>query len=83
MTETPKPQTAKEAYELHQAEIESLMEWIKMELERHEQDVADEPGNWGMANELGHVKTGLKEILAFLSNGDVAEIDQALEELGM
>ena len=75
--------TAKEAYDAHRADIEVLLDWLGMELDTHEQNSIDEPKNWGLANEIGHVKTQLKQTLAFLSGNEVAEINQALEELRM
>ena len=83
MKDKQKNKTAKQAVTTHLADIEVILDWIGMELESHEQTAIDEPNNWGIPNELAHVKRNLKETLAFLSGNEVSEIDKSLEELRM
>ncbi|MGC9455739.1 MAG: hypothetical protein ACP5HU_12900 [Phycisphaerae bacterium] len=59
------------------ADIASLLDWMECELEK---DEADEP-TWATLGSLDHVRDDLKNVLAFFSGVETAEIERSLDEL--
>jgi len=67
-------QTAAACYAERHAEDENLLKRIASRLERHRQDQAQEPANWGYPGDLGRVTEDLAYVLASL--GDRSAVDQ-------
>jgi hypothetical protein len=72
-TKTAK-QTAAACYAERHTECQDLLRRIASRLERHKQDQAQEPANWGYAGDLGRVTEELAYVLASL--GDRSAVDQ-------
>ena len=80
MATTAKP-TAAETYRAHQADIATLLDCLRQELERHAARQTQEPRNWGLAGDLGHVRHELKELLVFaMGRFDTAAAERQMEE---
>ena len=80
MATTAKP-TAAETYRAHQADIATLLDCLRQELERHAARQTQEPRNWGLAGDLGHVRHELKELLVFaMGRRDPAAAERQVEE---
>ena len=76
MPRTPKPaarQTAADCYAGRYAECQDLLNRIARRLARHQQDQAQEPGNWGYAGDLGRVAEQLAYVLADLGDRSAVE----------
>jgi hypothetical protein len=67
-------QTAAACYTERHAEAQDLLKRIARRLERHKQDQAQEPANWGYPGDLGRVTEELAYVLASL--GDRSAVDQ-------
>ncbi len=76
---TAKP-TAHGLYRQRYQDIFTLLQWISDELDEHRQEAQRDQKNWGHAGSLGHVREKLMETLAFLSNSETAEIEEALDD---
>lgn len=73
-------QTARELYEERFQDIARVMDWIGLELDKHRTNAQEDPGNFGNAGDLGHVREKLIETLAFLSDSETEEIENLLGE---
>ncbi len=62
-----KPQTVAEVYAAHKVDIASLLDLIGQEVDAHAAKAAENPGNWGLTGDLGHIRSELKAILSFLT----------------
>jgi len=67
-------QTAAACYAERHAECQDLLKRIASALDRHKQEQAAEPANWGHAGDLGHISEQLAYVLAAL--GDRSAVDQ-------
>jgi hypothetical protein len=72
--------TARESYEERRRDIDHMLHWLSMELDAHDAKSKVEPTNWGYHGDLGHVSEKLIELLAFLSNSEIEEIESVLSE---
>jgi hypothetical protein len=72
--------TARERYEERRRDIDRILHWLTMELDAHRAKFEDEPTAYAYAGDLGHVREKLIEMLAFLSNSDIEEIESVLSE---
>ena len=75
----PEP-TAAETYAARRNDIARLLDVLQMELDRHAKDAGEKPGDWGFAGSLGHVRTGLIDLVGFMSNQDPEAIEAFLNE---
>jgi hypothetical protein len=73
-------QTARELYDERREDIARVLDWLDMELDRHQTNAKANPKDWGYAGDLGHVREKLIETLAFLSNRESKEIEDLLSE---
>ena len=73
-------QTARELYDERRQDIARVMDWIELELDKHQTNAKANPMDHGYAGDLGHVREKLIETLAFLSNGEPQEIEDLLSE---
>ncbi len=73
-------QTARELYEERFDDIARVMDWIELELDTHRTSAQADPGSFGNAGDLGHVREKLIETLAFLSDSETEEIEKLLDE---
>ena len=83
MTQQAAQDETMKAYRQGQADIATIIDWIQMELETHEQNAIDEDDPWACTIELGLVKDQLKRVLAELSGVEDKEIERSLQELRM
>jgi len=74
------PKTAREAYASHTNDIARLLDCIQMELHRHAEEAKADPKNWGRAGDVGEVRRLLVETLAFISNREISDIEEFLNE---
>lgn len=72
--------TAIETYKQHREDIARVLDWLDMEMDRHESEAKSEPRNWGYAGSIGHVREQLIEILAFIAPHEVKDIEDLLSE---
>ena len=73
-------QTASELYHERREQIARVMDWIELELDKHQTEAAITPGDWSNAGDLGHVLERLVQALAFLSNRESEDIEKLLSE---
>jgi len=71
---------AAQAYQARRRDVEKLLDMLKEEVAHHAEAAAREPGNWGFAGDLGHVRELLVEVLSFLTEQDAADIERRLAE---
>ena len=76
----PTKPTASELYEQRREDIARVLDWIAIELDKHETAAKTSPGDWSNAGDLGHVREKLIETLAFLSNREAETIENLLGE---
>jgi len=62
---TKTTETAAQAYERNTRDINAMIEFLKMEMEKHAERQAAEPRNWGFAGDLAQIRQNLKETLVF------------------
>jgi hypothetical protein len=62
-------QSAADRYADQQTDIGALLDLIGQEARVHAERAAKEPGNWGYVGDAGHIRDGLKTILASLMIG--------------
>lgn len=72
--------TAAETYAKHQADIARLIDVLQMELEAHAKKAKAEPTNWGLTGDLSNVRSGLVELVTFMSGMDEDEVEEFLSE---
>ncbi len=51
-----------------------------MELDKHDERAKADPTNWGLAGNLGKVRSDLIDIVAFLSGMDREDVERFLAE---
>jgi hypothetical protein len=73
-------QTAVELYHERREDIARVLDWIGLELDKHETAATASPDDWSNAGDLGHVRERLVETLAFLSNREPEDIENLLGE---
>jgi hypothetical protein len=73
-------QTASELYDQRREDIGRVLDWIEIELDKHQTGAKASLGDWSNAGDLGHVLEKLIEALAFLSNREPEEIENLLSE---
>ena len=71
-------QTASELYRERRDDIARVMDWIELELDKHQTAAMASPGDWSNAGDLGHVREKFIETLAFLSNREPEDIENLL-----
>ena len=71
MSETGKPETteAAKAYAERRTIIDGLVEQLRSALDEHATKMDEQPRNWGLAGDLGHVAGELQAIVAFMTGG--------------
>ncbi len=72
--------TASELYDQRREDVARVMDWIALELDRHQAAAKKEPRDFGYAGDLGHILEKLTQALAFLSNREPEEIEALLGE---
>ena len=73
--------TAAEAYLTRRSDVERLLDMLREEVAHHAEYAATEPGDWGFAGDLGHVRDLLVETLAFLAQQERDDIQRRLESI--
>lgn len=73
-------QTAHELYDERREDIARVMDWIKLELDKHKTNANANSTDWGYPGDLGHVRETLIETLSFISNSEPQEIENLLGE---
>jgi hypothetical protein len=73
-------QTASELYDQRREDIARVMDWIELELGKHQAAAEASPGDWSNAGDLGHVLEKLTQTLAFQSNREPETIENLLGE---
>jgi uncharacterized alpha-E superfamily protein len=73
-------QTASELYAERCEDIARVLDWIELELDKHQTAAEASPGDWSDAGDLGHVLEKLIQTLAFLSNREAETIENLLGE---
>ncbi|MBX3387689.1 MAG: hypothetical protein KF768_14060 [Phycisphaeraceae bacterium] len=69
-----------DCYAARRNDIARLLDVLAMELDRHDEKAAAEPGNWGFAGNLGKVREDLINLVGFMSNRDPHEIEAFLND---
>jgi len=72
--------TAAEAYAQRSGDIARLIDVLQMELDRHAKKAKAEPTNWGLTGDLSNVRSGLVELVSFMSGMDEDEVEEFLTE---
>lgn len=75
----PEP-TAAETYAQRRSDIARLLDVLDMELTKHDQAAKADPKNWGHAGDLGNVRSGLIDLVGFLSGMDREDVENFLAE---
>lgn len=73
-------QTAHDLYVERRGEIARILDWIELELDKHQIKAKTNPTNWGYSGDLGYVREKLIQTLAFLANFEPHEIEDLLSE---
>jgi hypothetical protein len=73
-------QTAHELYDERREDIARVLDWIELELDKHQANAQANPADWGYPGDLGHVREKLVQTLAFLSNREPEDIENLLGE---
>jgi hypothetical protein len=71
---------AERVYQACRQDVDRLLDMLKEEVTHHAEAAAREPGDWGFAGDLGHVRELLTEALAFLAQQDASDIERRLNE---
>ncbi len=75
-------QTASELYTERREDIARLIDWLDLELGKHQAKAEAEPADWSYAGDLGQVREKLIQTLAFLANQEPEEIEHLLGDSG-
>ena len=78
-TTTPEPSAA-ETYAQRQSDIARLLDVLDMELTKHAEAAKADPKNWGHAGDLYRVRSGLIDVVGFVSGMDRADVERFLAE---
>jgi len=73
-------QTARELYDERREDIARVLDWIELELDKHQAKAEAEPRDWGYAGDLGNVRAKLIRTVAFLANQEPEDIENLLSE---
>jgi hypothetical protein len=73
-------QTATELYNERFEDTVRLMDWIELELDKHQTQANASAQDWSNAGDLGNVRAKLIRTLAFLSNNESEDIENLLSE---
>ena len=73
-------QTARELYTERREDIARLIDWLDLELDKHQAKAEAEPRDWGYAGDLGNVRAKLVRAVAFLANQEPEDIENLLGE---
>lgn len=71
-------QTASELYTQRREDIARLIDWLDLELGKHQAKAEAEPRDWGYAGDLGNVRAKLIRAVAFLTNQEPEDIENLL-----
>ena len=71
---------AARTYQARRRDVEKLLDMLKEEVAHHAEFAAKEPGDWGFAGDLGHVREQLVETLSFLAQQDASDVERRLKE---
>ena len=71
-------QTASELYTQRREDIARLIDWLDLELGKHQAKAQAEPRDWGYAGDLGNVRAKLVRAVAFLANQEPEDIENLL-----
>jgi hypothetical protein len=71
-------QTASELYTERREDIARLIDWLDLELGKHQAKAKAEPRDWGYAGDLGNIRAKLIRAVAFLANQEPEEIENLL-----
>ena len=71
-------QTACELYDERREDIARVLDWIELELDKHQAKAEAEPRDWGYAGDLGNVRAKLIRTVAFLANQEPEDIENLL-----
>ena len=71
------------AYASCREDIDTIMECIRLELDKEDKQAKEEPKNWGYVGDVRHVREELKEVLCFLmgQEGSDEMVEEHLEEM--
>jgi len=72
--------SAAEVYAARRSDIARLLDVLDMELTRHAEKAAADPRSWALTGDLGHVRSGLVEMVAFISGMETAEVEAFLAD---
>jgi hypothetical protein len=75
----PEP-TAAETYAARRSDIARLLDVLQMELDRHDERAKAEPGNWGLAGNLGKVRSDLIDVVGFISGMERERVEEFLND---
>jgi hypothetical protein len=71
-------QTARDLYTQRREDIARLIDWLDLELGKHQAKAESEPRDWGYAGDLGNVRAKLVRAVAFLANQEPQTIENLL-----
>src|SRR5262245_38705820 len=75
----PEP-TAAETYAARRSDIARLLDVLEMELAKHDERAKAEPKNWGLAGNLGKVRSDLIATVGFMSGMDPEQVEAFLND---
>ena len=73
-------QTASDLYTQRREDIARLIDWLGLELDKHQAKAEAEPSDWGYAGDLGNVRAKLIRTVAFLANQEPEDIENLLSD---
>ena len=73
-------QTASDLYTQRREDIARLIDWLDLELGKHQTKAEAEPQDWGYAGDLGNVQAKLVRTVAFLTNQEPEDIENLLSD---
>jgi len=73
-------QTASDLYAERREDIARLIDWLGLELDKHQAKAEAEPRDWGYTGDLGNVRAKLVNAVAFLANQEPQDIENLLSD---
>lgn len=73
-------QTANDLYTERREDIARLIDWLDLELGKHQAKAETQPSDWGYAGDLVYVIEKLTQTLAFLSSREPEDIENLLSD---
>ncbi len=73
-------QTASNLYTQRREDIARLIDWLGLELDKHQAKAEAEPRDWVYAGDLGNVRAKLIRTVAFLANQEPEDIENLLND---